>query len=93
MGWLRRTPTVVAQTPIPYVPEVTYKWRRLADGTLYHWWTCNRCEHRVGTCGYRVNPSLEAAVRQHIQECGANACGEPSCINCTPEPVVIVDAV
>lgn len=84
--------TAQSQTPIPWEPKVTvgtitYKQKYLADGRVYHGWTCNFCGTEIGSCFY--GNTLRRAVYRHMNNCQTQPCGNDACIKCVPSPVVI----
>jgi hypothetical protein len=79
--------------PQPTIPrreitigDITFQWKSLGGKGFYHWWTCGSCGTEIGACNYQGN--LRGAILKHLRECESRQCGEPSCVNCVPMPVV-----
>lgn len=89
--WEEPAGSLEIDTEVNTLHGKTYKWKKTSNGRTYHWWVCPYCHVEIGACGYRWN--LNGAVLFHFNDCQKATCDEPSCINCKPSPVRVVDAV
>ena len=90
MGWLRRREPACKEIKFDHeiaIADITFKWKVLGAGQFYIWWTCPSCNTELGACNDQGD--LRKAVLTHLRNCESRDCGEPSCINCASQAVVV----